>query len=75
MRILTKFVGVREAGRMLGLSESAVRGLTDSKQLRAVRSPNGHRLVVRVDVERLATTRVRRGRFGRPVAVVASEDR
>ena len=50
-------IGVSDAARLLNVSESSVRYWVKTGRLPALRTPSGHRLFMRADVEALAQTR------------------
>jgi diguanylate cyclase (GGDEF)-like protein/PAS domain S-box-containing protein/excisionase family DNA binding protein len=61
-----------DAQRVLGVSPSTVRRLTDAGRIRSIRTAGGHRRLVRSDVERV---RRERSGDGAPVRVVPLPDR
>ena len=50
-------IGVSDAARLLNVSESSVRYWVKTGKLPALRTPSGHRLFIRADVEALVNSR------------------
>ena len=49
-----------EAAELLGISESGARWLADTRQVRAIRTPGGRRLLSLADVQRFSRERSER---------------
>ncbi len=56
-KTLDKYVTIRQAQRLTGLSESTLRNYLDSRKVRGIRDPIGRRFLLRSDIEDLAQMR------------------
>jgi excisionase family DNA binding protein len=57
--LLSEYMTISAAARMLEQSEASIRRLVDLGRVRAIRDLNNHRLIVREDVTALARARKR----------------
>jgi predicted site-specific integrase-resolvase len=55
MRTLQDLMSLTQASQLLGKTTETLRKYADTGRVRCVRDPSGRRLLVRADVERLAT--------------------